>query len=33
MNGDTALMAEILTVETLLAVVTMPIAIDFASAR
>jgi malonate transporter len=33
MSGDTALMAEILTVETILAMLTMPLAIDFASAR
>jgi hypothetical protein len=33
MGGNTVLMAEILTVETMLAMVTMPIAIDFASSR
>jgi hypothetical protein len=33
MGGNTVLMAEILTVETVLAMVTMPIAIDFASSR
>ena len=33
MSGDTALMAEILTVETVLAMITMPIAIDWASAQ
>jgi malonate transporter and related proteins len=33
MSGDTTLMAEILTVETVLAMVTMPIAIDFASSQ
>jgi len=30
MSGNTVLMAEILTIETVLAMVTMPIAIDFA---
>jgi predicted permease len=33
MSGDTVLMAEILTVETVLAMITMPIAIDWASAQ
>jgi len=33
MGGNTVLMAEILTVETVLAMVTMPIVIDFASSR
>jgi predicted permease len=33
MSGDTALMAEILTVEPVLAMITMPIAIDWASAQ
>jgi predicted permease len=33
MSGDTALIAEILTVETALAILTMPIFIDFASNR
>jgi predicted permease len=33
MGGDTRLMAEILTVQTIFAMVTMPIAIDFAFSR
>jgi predicted permease len=33
MSGDTGLMAEILAVETVLAMLTMPIAIDFAASR